>query len=167
MRQKRPSIRQKRPTNTSIPELPTSSAAAALACVCAPPEVCVSVKSGLTQEEKRRETYNPVQRDPRTLAYLRLPRTGGGVGGARGAKLLEHTRWTVPCARPAAPLAARRSTPSCARPHARMRTCQKRPTYMAKETYLYGKRDLPIWQKRPTSTGIPVLAHAHVPRFRV
>jgi len=34
---------------------------------------------------------------------------------------------------------------------------QKRPTYMAKETYLYGKetylygkRDLLIWQKRPT-----------------
>jgi len=26
---------------------------------------------------------------------------------------------------------------------------QKRPTYMAKETYLYGKRDLLIWQKRP------------------
>jgi len=28
--------------------------------------------------------------------------------------------------------------------------CQKRPTYLAKETYLYGKRDLLIWQKRPT-----------------
>jgi hypothetical protein len=28
---------------------------------------------------------------------------------------------------------------------------QKRPTYMAKETYLYGKRDLLIWQKIPTS----------------
>jgi hypothetical protein len=27
---------------------------------------------------------------------------------------------------------------------------QKRPTYMAKETYLYGKSDLLIWQKRPT-----------------
>ena len=27
---------------------------------------------------------------------------------------------------------------------------QKRPTYIAQETYLYGKRDLLIWQKRPT-----------------
>ena len=26
---------------------------------------------------------------------------------------------------------------------------QKRPIYMEKETYLYGKRDLFIWQKRP------------------
>jgi hypothetical protein len=26
---------------------------------------------------------------------------------------------------------------------------QKRPTHMAKETYSYGKRDLLIWQKRP------------------
>jgi hypothetical protein len=27
---------------------------------------------------------------------------------------------------------------------------QKRPTYMAKEAYIYGKRGLHIWQKRPT-----------------
>ena len=27
---------------------------------------------------------------------------------------------------------------------------QKRPTHMAKETYTYGKRDLLIWQKRPS-----------------
>ena len=26
---------------------------------------------------------------------------------------------------------------------------QKRPMYMAKETYVYGKTDLRIWQKRP------------------
>jgi len=26
----------------------------------------------------------------------------------------------------------------------------KRPTYMAKETYIHGKRDLHTWQKRPT-----------------
>ena len=28
--------------------------------------------------------------------------------------------------------------------------CQKRPTYVAKESDLHGKRDLHIWQKRPT-----------------
>ena len=29
---------------------------------------------------------------------------------------------------------------------------QKRPTYMAKEAYLHGKRGLLIWQKRPTNS---------------
>jgi len=32
---------------------------------------------------------------------------------------------------------------------------QQRPIHMAKETYSYGKRDLFIWQKRPTNTSRP------------
>ena len=31
-----------------------------------------------------------------------------------------------------------------------LRMWQKRPTYVAKETYVCGKRDLRMWQKRPT-----------------
>ena len=33
--------------------------------------------------------------------------------------------------------------------------CQKRPIYMAKEAYLYGKRGLFTWQKRPIEISIP------------
>ena len=34
-----------------------------------------------------------------------------------------------------------------------MRKCQKRPICMGKETYLYGKRDLFVWEKRPICMG--------------
>ena len=45
------------------------------------------------------------------------------------------------------------SVSSCFRRYAKrdLRICQKRPTYMAKETCVYGKRDLRIWKKRSTS----------------
>ena len=66
IRQMRPRIRQKRPTNTSIPALPTSSAAAALACVCAPREVCVSVKRGLLIRQKR-PTDTSIPEQPQAL----------------------------------------------------------------------------------------------------
>jgi len=43
-----------------------------------------------------------------------------------------------------------------------MHHCQKRPTHMAKEAYLHGKRGLFTWQKRPIPISIP---HAHMRQF--
>ena len=55
-------------------------------------------------------------------------------------------------------MVARRCKRSSAYPLLRtsgIQKCQKRPIYMAKETYLYGKRGLFIWQKRPIAMSIP------------
>ena len=43
---------------------------------------------------------------------------------------------------------------------------QKRPAYVAKKTYVYGKRDLRMWQKRPGDDELHaerVLACARLP----